>query len=243
MSLAGRTIVVTRARTQASTLVRRLAALGADTIEIPMIEIVDPPDDGAALRRAVAEIDRYEWVALTSTNAAERFLDTMAATPPPLRIAAIGPATAAVIEQRGLRVDLIPERAVGEALVEVFPAPTVDGAAVLFPAAETVRPTVVDGLMAKGWIVDHVVAYRTVDATITDDQRRRAADAEIITFTASSTVERFCRLVGIDALPPIVACIGPITAGAAREHGLVVDIEATDHSIAGLVAALSEAIE
>ena len=95
-----------------------------------------------------------------------------------------------------------------------------------------------DGLVAAGWEVDVVDAYRTVPAPIGDEQRDAVATAEVITFTSSSTVEHFVAAFGTDAVPPVVACIGPITAATARSLGVEVTIEAADHSIDGLVAAL-----
>ena len=100
------------------------------------------------------------------------------------------------------------------------------------------RDVLPDGLRAAGWEVDVVDAYRTVPAHLTDEQRSAAATADTVTFTSSSTVERYLELLGTDAVPATVACIGPITAATARERGLEVDVEAAEHSIAGLVAAL-----
>jgi uroporphyrinogen-III synthase len=110
---------------------------------------------------------------------------------------------------------------------------------VLIARAEVARDVLPDGLRAAGWDVAVVDAYRTVPAALTDAQRAAAAGAEIVTFTSSSTVERFLDLFGPDAMPPVVACIGPITAATARDHGLTVDVEAHQHTIAGLVDALS----
>ena len=89
-----------------------------------------------------------------------------------------------------------------------------------------------------GWAVDVVDAYRTVPAAVTDEQRAAIAGADIITFTSSSTVDRFVEAVGASAVPPVVACIGPVTAATARGHGLTVDVEAEVHTVEGLVDAL-----
>ncbi len=95
-----------------------------------------------------------------------------------------------------------------------------------------------DGLTAKGWSVEVAEAYRTVPAEPSPEQLARIAGADIVTFTSSSTVERFLELAGHDAVPPVVACIGPVTAETARRHGLTVSVEATTHTIDGLVDAL-----
>ena len=94
------------------------------------------------------------------------------------------------------------------------------------------------GLADKGWLVDRVTAYRTVDAAVNDDDRALARSGDVITFTSSSSVERFVRLVGRDALPKVVASIGPITSATAQDLGVHVDIEADPHTIDGLIAAL-----
>ncbi|MGH9118965.1 MAG: uroporphyrinogen-III synthase, partial [Acidimicrobiales bacterium] len=112
--LGGVTVVITRARDQAAPLARRLADLGAHVVEAPVIDIVGPADGGAALRRAVAEAANgmYDWLVVTSTNGADRVVAALGAerTLPATRVAAIGPATAAVLERAGVVVDLVPER-------------------------------------------------------------------------------------------------------------------------------------
>jgi uroporphyrinogen-III synthase len=109
---------------------------------------------------------------------------------------------------------------------------------VLLARAEVARDVLPDGLRARGWDVEVVDAYRTVPATLTEAQRQAVAGADVVTFTSSSTVERFLDALGDGAVPPVVACIGPVTAATARDRGLAVDIEAEVHTVDGLVAAL-----
>jgi uroporphyrinogen-III synthase len=113
-----------------------------------------------------------------------------------------------------------------------------DAGRVLLARAEVARDVLPDGLRARGWAVDVVDAYRTVSAAVTDEQRAAIASADVITFTSSSTVDRFVEAVGADAVPSVVACIGPVTAETARGHGLTVDVEAGVHTVGGLVDAL-----
>jgi uroporphyrinogen III methyltransferase/synthase len=242
--LLGRRILVTRTRQQASELVVALRAAGAEPIELPVIEVVGTADDGAALRQAAAGLAAYEWVVLTSPNGARRLLDAVVATGGDARrfagaqVAAIGPGTARVLREGGIAADVVPERFVAEALHDALPAPPRPGARLLLARAAVARDVLPDGLRAAGWDVDVVDAYRTVPASLTDEQRAAAATADTVTFTSSSTVERFLGILGSGAVPPTVACIGPITAATARDRGLTVDVEASEHTIPGLVAAL-----
>jgi uroporphyrinogen III methyltransferase/synthase len=242
--LFGRRVVVTRARQQASVLSERLREHGASVVEVPVIEITEPRDGGAALRAAAAHVGDYDWVVLTSANGAERFLDELrdARDLGGVRVAAIGPGTAEVLRARNVVADLVPEEFVAESLLASFPDPAPDDRrAVLLARAEVARAVLPDGLRAKGWTVDEVDAYRTITGSPSEDALAKVDDADVVTFTSSSTVERFIAAVGASRVPARVACIGPITAATAREHGLHVDVEASVHTIDGLVAALADA--
>jgi uroporphyrinogen III methyltransferase / synthase len=244
--LFGRRVVVTRARTQASVLSERLRELGARPIEVPTIEIAPPADGGAGLQRAAAELAEggYEWVVFTSANAVEALMERV----PDARlfastlIAAVGPATAAALGRYRLIPDLVPDRQLAEGLVEAFPDPPAHDAAVLFPRAAEGREVLVDGLVDAGWRLDLVEAYRTVPARPTDETVAAVADADAACFTASSTVTGFVSAFGLASIPPVVVCIGPVTAATAREAGIQVSAVAGDHSIDGLVATLIEVL-
>jgi uroporphyrinogen III methyltransferase/synthase len=244
--LFGRRVVVTRTRQQASQLSAALQRAGADPIEVPVIEIAPPVDDGAALAAAVARLGAYDWVVLTSPNGAQRLLAAVAAAGldarafGSARVAAIGPGTARVLAGGGIVADLVPERFVAESLLDALGPPTGRGR-ILLARAAVARDVLPDGLRERGWAVDVVDAYRTVPAPITVEQRAAVAAADVITFTSSSTVERTLEALGADALPPVIACIGPVTSATARQHGLRVDVEASVHTIDGLVAALAAA--
>ena len=255
-SLAGRSVVVTRTRAQASSLVDNLAALGATVVELPVIAIEDPIDGGAGLAEAADRVvgGAYAWVAFTSTNAVSRFLAALGgrAVPNGTRWAAVGAATARRLSEGGFPPTLVPEVTISDALAEAFPRAGGGGAGaggaggagarVLFPRAETVRGVLVPGLETKGWKVDEVVAYRTVagDPDPRSVVAARAADA--VAFTSSSTVERTVDLLGIGAVPPVVVSIGPVTSASVRTHGLNVTAEAIESTIDGLVAAVVVAL-
>jgi len=238
--LFGRRVVVTRARAQASELTERFEATGAEVVELPTIEIAEPVDGGAALASAVASLRDYEWVVLTSANGARRFLAALrdGRDAAGVHIAAIGPGTANALREGNLVADLVPPEFVAESLLEVFPSPSASDAKVLLARAEVARDVLPEGLRARGWHVDVVDAYRTVAAAPDSDVLDAVAGADVITFTSSSTVERFLEVAGARRVPRVVACIGPVTAGTAREHGLRVDVEAAVHSLDGLVDAV-----
>jgi uroporphyrinogen III methyltransferase/synthase len=239
--LFGRRVVVTRARAQASTLVDKLSALGAETVELPTIEIAGPADGGESLAAAAARLGSYEWVVFTSVNAVDRLFENVrdARAFGAARVAAVGPGTAAALADRGVVADLQPATAVAAALVHAFPA---GAGRVLVPQAAAARPVLAEGLRAKGWLVEVVEAYRTVPARPSDEALAAAAKADAIAFTSSSTVTSWLALAGVEALPPVVACIGPVTAATAAEHGVPVSVVADEHTVDGLVAALVAAL-
>jgi uroporphyrinogen-III synthase len=253
--LAGRTVVVTRTRAQASVLVDRLEDLGATVVELPVIAIEAPSDDGAALSAAAHRLaaGAYQWVAFTSSNAVVRFLAVLGdrTVPESVRWAAVGPGTARTLTESGRPPELVPAASVSEALAEAFPdlsGPPPSGrrpewsGTVLFPRAERVRGALADGLRAKGWLVDEVIAYRTVADDPDPDSLAAAARADAIAFTSSSTVERSVDLLTLQRIPPVVVSIGPVTSGSARAAGLEVAAEARPPSIDGLVGALVEVL-
>lgn len=211
---------------------------------VPTIEIVDPDDGGAALRAAVAALDTYEWVVVTSPNGAQRFCAELAGRGlGEVRLAVIGPGTAAEFAAHHLAPALVPDRFVAESLLEAFPAPDPEGhGRVLLARAAVARDVLPDGLRALGWHVDVVDAYRNVPVVPDDGERRGVADADIVTFTAASAVDNWVTSFGADSCPPIVACIGPVTAAAAAAAGLRVDIVPLEHTIDGLVDAIVDSV-
>jgi len=237
--LFGRKVVVTRTRQQASQLSAALRKAGAEVVEVPVIEIADAADGGSALAEAAGHLDTYDWVVLTSPNGAQRLLSAVpdARALGRARVAAVGPSTAAVLADARIVADLVPEPFVAESLLAALP----DGPGrVLLVRAEVARDVLPDGLRSRGWDVAVVDAYRTAPAAVTDDQRAAVAAADVITFTSSSIVDHSLAAFGAAGLPSTVACIGPVTAATARDHGLTVDIEADTHTIHGLVDALVE---
>ena len=236
--LFGRRIVVTRAQPQAAALAADLRRRGAEAIELPAIAF-EPPEDLDRLARAAAEVGRYDWVAFTSPTGVARFFEHLrdARSLGGVRVAAIGPGTAAALADLNVVADLVPKQFVAEALLETLSDEGGPGR-VLIPRAETARDVLPVGLVAKGWDVDVVSAYRTVVPAPDPAAAALLAEAEVITFTSSSTVTNFADTYGADAAPKVVATIGPITTETARDRGLEVAIEAIDHTVEGLIDAL-----
>ena len=243
--LFGRSVVVTRARAQASGLARRLEDLGATVIEAPAIRI--EPRPAAEVDARVAEIEKVALVCVTSPNGAGLLMDALERAGSDARalagttVAAIGPGTAAELRRRGVRADVVPERSVAEALVEALAQVEVEGRRVLVARASEARDVLPDALRERGAEVEVLPLYDTVAEPLADDALRAAAGADYVTFTSSSTVRFF--MAGIDGHFPgaaRVVSIGPVTTATAREHGLEVHVEAERHDIEGVVAALLE---
>jgi uroporphyrinogen III methyltransferase/synthase len=250
--LAGRSVVVTRARAQASDLRGALEALGARVIEMPVIRI-HPLPSTPEMSAAMAAMGQHDIIVLTSPNGAEALDMLMAAhgvdarhLTPEQRVVAIGPATAAALAGIGIRADIVPERFVGEAVLDALADTPMEGKRVFIARARHARPVIADGLRERGAIVDDVPLYETVAIRPPDDVVEAALDADIITFTSSSTVTN--TLAVLDdaqrarlAAGPRVASIGPITSATAREEGLDVACEAGTSDIPGLIEAVIRA--
>ncbi|HMM41081.1 MAG TPA: uroporphyrinogen-III synthase [Thermomicrobiales bacterium] len=245
-ALAGLRVVVTRAARQAGDLSSQLESLGAVVVSLPAINIVPLPTEplDVALRR----IDEFDWLVLTSANGVEivlgrlRALDLAIGAAGGPKIAAIGAATARRLSAAGIAVDFVPERAIAESLLDGLIGRGVAGKRLLLPVAEAARDVLPDGLRAAGAAVEVVHTYRTVlpaGSAKNVIEEVRAGMVDVFTFASPSAVRNTAELVGLPLPPGVaVACIGPVTARAARELGLRVDIVAADHSIPGLVAAI-----
>ncbi|HSH81052.1 MAG TPA: uroporphyrinogen-III synthase [Herpetosiphonaceae bacterium] len=251
LPLRGRRILVTRAEEQAEAFVRRLRDLGAVPVLCPTIAIA-APDDFAGLDGAIARLDSYDWIIFTSVNGVRFFFERLSATGRSaeslghLQIGAIGPATSAAVAEHGHTVAFVPAEYVAESIVAGIG--DVAGKRVLLPRADIARKALVEGLAAKGAIVDEVVAYRTVARTPRNAADIWAGGIDIATFTSPSTVQNFVALFedggALQALGgATIACIGPITAAAARRAGIPVTIVAPEHTLHGLVEALIRFIE
>lgn len=248
--LFGKTVLVTRAREQASILTARLEELGACCIEAPAIKIV-PPADYSELDAAIAQLSSFDWLILTSVNGVDHFfarlqqagIDSRALAG--VQIAAIGIETAKQLNRYGIRADLIPAEFRAEGILEALQGRITEKMKILIPRAMVARDILPDKLTAMGADVSVVPAYQTVQAE-TDGrqlaQRLRDGEVDFITFTSSSTVTNLLKLLGEDGAELInkakTVCIGPITAGTCQENSIRTDIIAQEYTINGLVQAI-----
>jgi uroporphyrinogen III methyltransferase/synthase len=256
--LAGMTVVVTRPREQAASLAEPLAALGADVLLAPTIRIVPRAVDDQIVRAVVSDLADYRLVVFTSVNAVQVFLGYFTELGAPVSslgaatIAAIGPATAAALDLEGVACDVVADDAVQEGLLAAFAeaAVPVAGARVLIPRAREARDVLPDTLRAQGALVDVLPVYDTVAVEALSVRPEQVETADFITFTSSSTARRFVALMeASSAGRPLaerlsgvrLSSIGPVTSETLRELGLPVAVEATEHTSAGLVAAIAAA--
>jgi len=251
--LAGKLIMVTRARSQAGSLADKLKALGAEVVEFPTIEI-QPPEDYAALDAAIENVRNYDWVIFTSVNGVEQFLGRARHLNQPVsesqtsRFAAIGPETAKRLEAAGIQNCLVPQRYQAEGLLEALTAESMRKKKVLIPRAAQARDILPETLREWGAEVDVVEAYRTVAPTADISNIKtllRDGKVDVITFTSSSTVANFTRLFEGRSLAETlsgtaVACIGEITKKTVEDFGAHADIIAGESTIDGLIRAIVE---
>ena len=231
--LAGRVVAVTRPRAQADGLSRRLADLGARVVQAPLIRTEPVPGDPI-------DAAAYDVVVVTSPNAPALLLERIGGDARALHgveVAAIGPATATALREIGVVADLVSERAVAEALLDLL-AERAAGRRILIARAEEARDLLPDGLAARGAEVEIAVLYRIVPL-VPDSGAALGADA--VAFTSASTARAFAAaFAGRDLDGVRGVAIGPATSAAMRELGIPVAAEAAEHDLDGLVAALVE---
>ncbi len=252
--LWGQTIIVTRAREQASSLVAGLQERGAQVLQCPTIRIAELADY-SPLDNAIAELSSFDWVVFTSTNGVEQFWRRLrergkdARVFAGARIGAIGPATVQSLAQRGLAADYVASVSISETVAEELLARGVEGQKVLLVRAVEGREVLHERLQAGGAAVVMAPCYQTVPDHSNVEAARAALEqgsVNWVTFTSSSTVQNFLQALGADFVQAQrsrfkVACIGPVTAQTAQQHGLEPDAVAEDASVEALIEILSSA--
>jgi uroporphyrinogen III methyltransferase/synthase len=233
--LAGLTVAVTRARAQASGLAQSLRELGAEVVQAPAIRIEPipgPPLDPAA----------YDLICVTSQNAVGALFERLAAggrdarALAGARIASIGPGTDRELRAHGIVADVRAERSLGEGLVEALA--DVPATRALIARARGGREVLPDALRARGVQVDVLELYESVAEPLAADTAAAVRAADYVTFTSSSTVRNLLGAIGELSPHTRVVSIGPITSETLREHGVAIDVEAGEHDVDGVLAAL-----
>jgi uroporphyrinogen III methyltransferase/synthase len=250
--LFGKRIVVTRAREQAGQLSQLLVDQGAEVLELPFIK-VEQHFDGKRVSEVLAGIAVYEWIIFTSANGVKNFFDLFYKAFDdirclgPMRIAAIGTATAREIEKHKLKVDLMPPKATGDALAnELIENEGMESLQILVITGNQNRETLVQRLEEEGRaIVDTLPLYKTSKTDLSQDpaaERFREEGADAVLFTSSSTVKSFVEqhaalTLEPDARRPSFGSIGPLTSKTLEEFNLPVAFEASHSSLEHFVAA------
>jgi len=243
--LAGKSVVVTRARAQASQLRGLFEALGASVVEAPVLEIIPTPGELVTDERVAS---RWDWIVFTSQNGVEAFFAELSAAGRDTRslgttqVAAVGAATAATLRAHGVTADFMPSRATGECLAAELPR--VSGARILFATGNLAEDRLSDALRARGGHVEKVVLYRTEPVPLTDALAREVLAADAITFASASSARFLANALGQrrPAESSKLVAIGPQAAEATRSAFGRIDAVATDPSLAGLAEATEEAL-
>ena len=247
-TLFGKRVLVTRSRSQASRLCTLLEQAGANPVELPTIEI-GPLEDFSELDATLKNLTDYQWVMFASANAVESVFERLelqgkdARALAGMTVGAIGPATAQALSRRGITADFVPSRPVSEAVLKELSGRDWQDVSVLLPAADIGRDELEKGLTEMGAKVNRLAAYRNVPVEGVSGLAKKAFldGVDVVTFTSSSTVRNLVEMLDGDRAAleaSFIACIGPVTSATARELGLRVDLEATKHTVEGLVDAL-----
>ncbi len=249
--LFSKTVVVTRAREQASSLVERLQDLGAECLEIPTIEVA-PPQDWSALDKSIDNLDTYDWLVFSSVNGVRFFFERLYTKGKDVRalrdvkLCAVGTTTAKKIEEFGLRADMMPETYKAESIVKEFKKEDIKGKKVLLPRPKEARPVLPVELGKMGALVDEVIAYRTEPVCHNLEEFKellKKKEIDLVTFTSSSTAKNFKKLFTEEEARELlsdvtVASIGPITADTAKKLGFKVAVIPGEYTIEGLCNAI-----
>jgi uroporphyrinogen-III synthase len=255
-SLAHKTILVTRSAGQSSEFSQLLAAEGATIVEMPTLEI-QPPSSWVELDNAIAQLETFDWLFLTSANAVNYFFDRLTTLNPnpqilqTLKIAVVGQKTAQFLQARGFTATYTPADFVADALLESFPEDP-QGQRILFPRVESGgREVLVEGFAAKGAAITAVAAYQSGCPSAIDPTALEALESgkiDIVSFASAKTVQHFCQLVE-QALgdrwrsvldPMVIASIGPQTTLTCETQLGRIDLEAEEYTLPGLTRAIVE---
>lgn len=251
--LAGKRVVITRAAAQSEALARELSARGAIPVVLPLVSFADP-QDFAALDRAIAEIERFDWIILTSAQAVRALAQRSRNLGRPLtqpgsrlRVACIGPVTAEAAGNAGLRVEHVAETHNGVALADEL-GRRLRGSRVFLPRSDRANPDLSEALTRHGAEVTEVIAYRTLRPTHIDREKLRDfanGGADAMLFFSPSAVQHFGEVFGVEQFRALqdklaITAVGPVTAKALHEAGAFRIVLARDTTTAAVIEALEK---
>ncbi len=227
-----------RPREQAAELNRALIDAGAEVVALPLLEVVTARDGGGALLDALNELDNFDWVVFTSTNAVRSVAESFDGDwPDRPRVGSVGVATTRLLQDSGINVHFTSDEGTAADLAESLPI--TPGQRVLAPLGDRAKDALSNGLAARGASVTRVEAYRTLWSKPGPAALAVAVKADYMFVTSPAIAQRLAELV--EAGPKVI-CIGPTTAAAAKELGLDVVATATKRSPDGLISALVNTI-
>jgi uroporphyrinogen-III synthase len=246
-------VLITRPRSQANGMAEGLRLAGYEPVFFPVIEI-RAIDNNPELDEALQNLDRYSWVVFTSVNAVEIVFRNRHAGEARKRmagdvnVAAIGPKTSKALADHGVTPRFVPDEYVAEAILPGLG--DLRGKRVLLPRADIARKALPEAIAAAGGSPHEIAVYRTVPAEPTPEAvAALRVGVDVISLTSPSTVEHFMAVVrknGLDPLhlpgDPLMACIGPITEGAARAAGLSRLVVAEDYTAEGLIRIIGDSV-
>lgn len=233
-SLEGRSVVITRSRTQNESLKRLLEARGATVVEVPLIDITEPDDEGRERDEVLHRFHEFDWLVVTSPNGADRVAPFLSAAHAAgdesrfPRIAVVGEATARTLN---VVVDLVAEPARADVLASSFP---IGSGSVLVVQGNLADAELRDAIAAKGWTVTSVVAYQTVSLRPTEEMLQPALEADVLLLASGSAASAWFDSFATST-PPVVIAIGPSTSRVAEQVGIDVTAVADVHSLEGLL--------
>jgi uroporphyrinogen III methyltransferase / synthase len=251
--LVGKRIVVTRAAAQSEAIARELTVRGAIPVVLPLVSFAEP-EDFAPLDAAIVEIQRFDWMILTSAQALRSFVKrcenlrrNLVRSENKLRIGCVGPASAEAARQAGLRAEYVAETHTGAALAEEL-GNRLQGAKVLLPRSDRANPDLPAALRRHGAQITEVIAYRTLRPSATDERNlRQIADGAVdaVLFFSPSAVQHFAELFGSEQLRALqdklaITAVGPVTANALRGAGVSRAVVAADTTAAAVIEGLEK---
>ena len=241
-------ILITRPRIQADYFAEKLRSAGFEPIYFPVIEIC-PIENNTALDKAFGQLHCYAWMVFTSVNAVEvvfdKFSSLLLSNRVGLKFVAIGPKTAEALKMRGIAPDFVPQEYVAEAILPGLG--DLKDKWVLLPRAEIARKELPEAIVKAGGTAHEISVYKTLPTQPDPDGLSALKSGlDVVTFTSASSVENFVTILRQNKLDPLnlpnnplIACIGPITAQAARDEGFQNIVIAKEYTTKGLIEALT----